>query len=642
MTVWRLSEPLDKVNFLKEKSLLHDKEALDNFWARYYPYNAEQLEELQSASSRKEIVRLKVILCDSETCSSIKIWCARVLAIIDGYNAIDFLDQIRSKLQPQEKTVNKIYDGYQLNYQWQVISGLAESHKIDSAKLTDVLCKYINQEIELYLYALKDSANYMSNGALFLEIGKTLASVSEALVEQSSIPKSLPVIEKNQDILKNAFVKTNCIDPVLLADLGFWQITRSNIAKILMKLELNDFVKEEINSNLSGLRTTTSSMLAVMLSGEFGDAETARILFKNLNDKDFFEKQLLEALGMIGRKYSDGRAGSEVFDEMIEPLTKRMLSWEKRAIEFRNNPDPSEIDTETMGLRYLRTIEYIMTPEKTAVCIAQKGVSSKGEESRLFARALGGLTKKQLAFNELKSKFFEGNKQEKETAEMLMTEMGLTDAVRLLVAQDAEQLYAEYVGKPIQAIEMECKGLLTDTVEQVKKGYRTINIMGIIVFIMGIFIIGLGAIIAIFGISNPVQLIAGGASMLAGIATVLLNFARGPVKIVQKALADLVQVETAFIGYIRRTGLASFVFLREYIQKEKPADNRTLELCNQQMNEAAKDTLALIELYSGESGVIKNLAPDKREMLCSRAIGTEQVNKNIVAPYPKEKRKETI
>jgi hypothetical protein len=647
MDTWRLTEALDKldrIDFEKiEKNGTHiidlEDPSIVEFYRGYKIFTGnegelEQVNSLLMSYSEDSIKRLRNYLSNQNVPLIIIEWCASVLGIIGGNNELDLIKQVHSKIKSADKQ-----NGYRdhLDFQLKLLSCIEHNKKAESTNIFGLICTFLEENLRLMNETRQEEKFHNITQR---QMRDTLCIVSNALTKFLDEQRLKRLLQEKEDFLnekKNLFSwafrsSSNYIDQVNWGyEVREWYHFRYNIACIIDKIDGKDNISYDLNNELNGIQENVSSQIAVWLAGSLGEFSTAKILYDKLESNNFpnFELDLLVALGTIGKRYSEGQKGFEVLNNMVEPLTKRMIACEFRANECVDKSDPSNIDTEIRSLTHLRVLENIQGPERTAEFVASKGLNSNELERKLYARVLGGLTKKQIAFNALKIKFLDRTSDQRETAKWLMTEMGLADAVKLLVAQDNEKLFEKYVGEPIAQIEQECKSLLKDTVDQVKKGYRTINYMGIIVFAVGIFIIAAGASIAVIGHSDPAQLVAGGASMLAGIGTVLINFTKGPVKIVQKALADLVQVETAFIGYIRRTGLASFVFLREYIQQDKEPNSAVLELCNSQMSEAAKDTMALIELYSGESETIKKLSPDKQELLCHRAIGDNQINSDV-------------
>ena len=172
--------------------------------------------------------------------------------------------------------------------------------------------------------------------------------------------------------------------------------------------------------------------------------------------------------------------------------------------------------------------------------------------------------------------------------------------------------------------------ILERTIKQVERTYKVNTIMSVTVFVVGIIVIIFGALLVLTGTSDVTQLF-GGASVVSGIATTLYSFSKGPISSVQNAVADLTQIESAFLYNVRSTGLASFAFLREFL-KEKSPNISILEKCTEKMNEVAKATMLLIEVYGGGNETINGILAEKKDELTKALITTLTESKTPTTP----------
>ncbi|MGD1993378.1 MAG: HEAT repeat domain-containing protein, partial [Anaerolineae bacterium] len=305
------------------------------------------------------------------------------------------------------------------------------------------------------------------------------------------------------------------------------------------------------------------------------------------------------AQGEIGRR----APGAEALQKAVQPLL---------GVLDRQN--------EVESLQALRALEGILGPQKTANLIA--GMAIQPDESQRhpgLLRGLSWLVDKESAFAALKDKLYDGNEAERRAAEKALRSMGLAQAVEVLVRKRVGELYREYYAEPIKRLEDSSLVLLEDTVQQVKRSFWISAGMSVITFAVGIGVLVAGTVFALRSDADPAQLFAGAGGIIAGILTVLGNFAVGPLRNIQKALADLAQVETSFLSFIRRIGLASLTFAHEYLQKEKP-DPKMLQLATNSMKEATQDTLLMIEVFSGGGDSIDKVLKEEESANALRAI----------------------
>ncbi|KON32446.1 hypothetical protein AC477_03010 [miscellaneous Crenarchaeota group-1 archaeon SG8-32-1] len=384
-----------------------------------------------------------------------------------------------------------------------------------------------------------------------------------------------------------------------------------NAAKILYSIGLWQDIVEIINASF----LLTNSRV-VYLAGEYGEANIVWRLASQLEIEDSEIKdpfawfsycnEIIEALGKLGRRFSAEKKYEAELGKAVEPLCKMLCE---------------NIKDEKLSLRLLRAIEDIQGKIKTAEYVVSKLMEAEKIDDCGYLDILVLLKDKNAAFKELENYFFKGKVEEKRKAEVAIQNMGLSQAVDLLVTEELSGYYSKYIGEPMKEVETESLNILRRTVKQVESTYKVNTGMSVTVFVVGIIVIFIGAMLVLTGTGDATKLF-GGASVIGGIVTTLTSFAKGPISSVQNAVADLAQVETAFLYYVRSTGLASFAFLREFLKEKKP-DINILEKCTEKMNEVAKATMLLIEVYGGgKNETIDGLFGEKKDELAKAIMGT--------------------
>lgn len=393
-----------------------------------------------------------------------------------------------------------------------------------------------------------------------------------------------------------------------------------NAAKILDSIGLRRDIVEIINGSFS----LTNSRV-VYLAGEYGEANFVRRLASQLEIEDrknidpfawfSYCNEIIDALGKLGLRFSAEKKYEEELGKAVEPLCKMLCE---------------NIEDERLSLKLLRAIENIQGKIKTAEYVVSKLMEAEDLDDCGYLDILVLLKDKNAAFAKLESYFFKGKMEEKRKAEVAIQRMGLSQAVDLLVTEELSGYYKEYIGEPIKKVEEASLKILERTIKQVERTYKVNTIMSVTVFVVGIIVIIFGALLVLTGTSDVTQLF-GGASVVSGIATTLYSFSKGPISSVQNAVADLTQIESAFLYNVRSTGLASFAFLREFL-KEKSPNISILEKCTEKMNEVAKATMLLIEVYGGGNETINGILGEKKDELTKALITTLTESKTPTTP----------
>ena len=637
------SKPLNITSLInKVLSSKPEEYETDDLRFEFREFAGKPPQELREAISKQDIESLKQII-KLNVHSQHKATSAKILTIVCNSSELPYLEEL-SGLNRKDNfaPIDYFYQSNELDFiRSEVVQNIALNASLKTEDKIDFLAKNLaidTRFLPIGHYYDRGSSEAITQGQLrakniFRNSGCLLGSEINQLYDIFSSEHNSGLFNKHKPVIERAYsglVNMVALPEEYTTDMRFLE---APFANLLVDLGDQQYVSGELNRMLTSyfpptyteINSRTVRWDLFKLANIAGDAETTKSILHVLQENpsnDWVNYYSLNALASIGNRYNFKKIPGnrlELFEDALNYLEKKMLTLMAEAHLDTPLGADQYFKAETEGLRYFRIMEIIMGQDVAAKYFAVKALSEEKDE---FKFTLGWLSDKKSAFNELTAKYREGTEKEKKRAEVLLGEMGFADAVGMLVAENHRSLYIDYVAKPLKAFEEEELTYLRQTRDDMKQGFKFINYMGLVTFGVGIFIIALGSVLAVIGQNSPSQLAVGATSILAGIVTIFINFVKGPVQIVQKSISSFVQVEAAFINYIRRTSLAAFAFLREYTGSEKP-DSEVLEKCTNQMNEAAKDTLALIELYSGEGTFMNKLSDPKAQELCKRVVTRE-------------------
>lgn len=159
--------------------------------------------------------------------------------------------------------------------------------------------------------------------------------------------------------------------------------------------------------------------------------------------------------------------------------------------------------------------------------------------------------------------------------------------------------------KRVQQFDEQALTIFTDTVAEAKRGFKISIGMSVVIFAMGVILILAALLQGLHMYSKSldgtpptvafavIPFLTGGA----GLASILTMFYRGPLERVERAVANLVQTEIAFLGYIRQVTQISAMFEREYL-KEGNFSLADLRKLLQYTEHTMKETMPLVNQYT--------------------------------------------
>lgn len=147
----------------------------------------------------------------------------------------------------------------------------------------------------------------------------------------------------------------------------------------------------------------------------------------------------------------------------------------------------------------------------------------------------------------------------------------------------------------------ELVNILKNTITQMETTHRRVQNMSTILFCAGLVMLAFGIFFIFRGQAAWGTLISG----TGGIASLAATFWTAPLEKMSRSVRDLVQLEAAFLGYIRVIGELDSAFQMQYLDILAGKQNLTLEnvMSNTvtQMRQIMDSTVKLIEEYVGDN-----------------------------------------
>ncbi len=385
-------------------------------------------------------------------------------------------------------------------------------------------------------------------------------------------------------------------------------------------LERTDLNRRFFGGSLAKLRTpTVIPKLIKLLDDEDGDIrryvawalgemkakETAVPLTKRLEK----EKSLIVSLSII----EEGLVpigDSQVVPKLVEILkNKNNLPQLQIAIlqafEHLASPDDTvvtqtllEVSCSSNRVVALTATDTLLNLLKTEAAkhLAKYGLQQEDPEklSRVAdALRLAGGTE---AINYLK--MVKGDFDQENRAQTLLEEIGGSQAVGALVDRRVAAL--GQAGERVKDFDDQGLRIFTETVDQAKKGFTVSLLMSGTIFIVGVILLGVSIYIMIQPEPTLSQQFFGVGGGIAGLTSILAMFYKGPMDRIEQSVANLVQTEIAFLGYIRQVTQINAMFEREYLGNEEFKLAELKEIL-EYTNETMEKTMPLVSKYTAVS-----------------------------------------
>ncbi len=163
---------------------------------------------------------------------------------------------------------------------------------------------------------------------------------------------------------------------------------------------------------------------------------------------------------------------------------------------------------------------------------------------------------------------------------------------------DREDLLSEYYLKPAMKRSDQAADILNGAIHEAKHTLRLLQGMNMAALLVGLIVLGSGLLLSIFGQGAAAQVL-GGASAFGGFAWVIAQLIRAPLDRIQDGMANLVQLETAFISFIWGLNLNG-----TYIQSRYVAEGRLhsdeIKRTLRRIEKAVQRTMNLVHTYTAQ------------------------------------------
>ncbi|MCB0596423.1 MAG: hypothetical protein H6557_21005 [Lewinellaceae bacterium] len=159
-----------------------------------------------------------------------------------------------------------------------------------------------------------------------------------------------------------------------------------------------------------------------------------------------------------------------------------------------------------------------------------------------------------------------------------------------------QELLSEYYLKPSKARSEEASILLNDAVDNAKKTMRLLQQLNVATFAMGAILIMGGVIISVASQELGGR-VTGVLAGLGGLAAILTQFLKDPLERIQRAMADLVQVQTAFTSFVWELNLNGTYIQSQYVAEGILTDFDLRQTIGR-IDHAMERTMHLIHVYA--------------------------------------------
>ncbi|NER36833.1 MAG: hypothetical protein F6J93_23165 [Oscillatoria sp. SIO1A7] len=159
-----------------------------------------------------------------------------------------------------------------------------------------------------------------------------------------------------------------------------------------------------------------------------------------------------------------------------------------------------------------------------------------------------------------------------------------------------QELLSEYYLKPSKERSEEAAKLLKDAVENAKSTMRLLQRLNLATFVMGVFLVFGGVVIAVYNDEWGSRLI-GILSSMGGLGGIVTIFLRDPLQRIQDAMGNLVQIQTAFTGFVWELNLNGTYIQSQYVANGVLNDDDISQTV-QRIDEVMDKTIHLIQVYT--------------------------------------------
>ncbi|MFC1976455.1 HEAT repeat domain-containing protein [Chloroflexota bacterium] len=143
-----------------------------------------------------------------------------------------------------------------------------------------------------------------------------------------------------------------------------------------------------------------------------------------------------------------------------------------------------------------------------------------------------------------------GDTSQERHAQVLLEQIGGSQAINVLVDRRMNAL--KQAGGRVEEFDTQALTIFNQTIGEAKRGFIISLLMSGTIFLIGVVLLGISIYLILQPESTLPQRLFGVGGSLAGLGSILAMFYRGPLERIERSVANLVQTEIAFLGYIRQ------------------------------------------------------------------------------------------
>ncbi|MFC2132934.1 hypothetical protein ACFLRG_03950, partial [Bacteroidota bacterium] len=275
-------------------------------------------------------------------------------------------------------------------------------------------------------------------------------------------------------------------------------------------------------------------------------------------------------------------------DNMDEHVIVEFKEWKNKLEISGRHSELLSVENPENARGFLQQMEIIIKEELKLTCVSVKRETSKklaemSDDSLIEFDDKDQINELKEAKKELKKYAIpvisknlskEEDSEIRENYSRILGNVGGREAVDALAravvgnerTRDARQnLLSEYYLIPAKKRSEDAAQILSDAVKEARRTLSLLQWMSMITFGIGILLIAVGVWVAIFSPEGSNQL-AGALSGIGGLAGIITHMVKAPLDRIQTAMANLVQIETAFTSFIWELNLNATYIQSQYVK----------------------------------------------------------------------------
>ena len=165
---------------------------------------------------------------------------------------------------------------------------------------------------------------------------------------------------------------------------------------------------------------------------------------------------------------------------------------------------------------------------------------------------------------------------------------------------ERQELLAKYYLEPSKTRSEEASMILKGAVAEARNTLRILQVLNISVFAVGLVLLTFGLITSMTT-DDAAQRVVGAVAGLGGFAGVIAQLIRDPLDRIQNAMANLVQIETAFTSFIWELNLNGTFIQSQYVSEGILTDDAISQTIGR-IEDAMNLAMSLVAIYTEEGG----------------------------------------